>query len=162
MKSGVIGASYLALAVVGAVIAAFFYMIPVIDIGRSLTVRDLDSVITLTSSVDSITDDNYDTYQTPRGTDYLVPAGKTLYITHLEGNAIKGTGNERILLGYSTDTVSNSASPPTGGVIMVNFTFEESNIGTEGHEVNFFVPGGFYPYIHIDGGGAIQATGYLR
>jgi hypothetical protein len=162
VKSGVIGASYLALAVTVAIVAMFFYMAPVRSIGGAMVVRDLDSIVTLTSSVNSITDNYYDTYQTPRGTDYLVPAGKKLYVTHLEGNVIKGAGNERIMLGYSTATVSNSASAPTGAVIMVNFTFEESDVNTKRHAVTFVVPGGFYPFIHIDGGGAIQATGYLR
>ena len=162
MKSGVIGASYLALAVVVAVVAAFFYMMPTMTIGGALVVRDLDSVVTLTNSVNQITDDYYDTYETPRGTDYLVPTGKTLYVTHLEGNNLKGAAHERIMLGYSTDTVTNSATPPTGAVIMVNFTFEESDISDIHEDIFMVVPAGNYPWIHLDGGGAVQATGYLR
>lgn len=160
MTRGLLPASFLAILGVFAVVAMFLWVAPEFTLG-GITVDDPTAFIPLTSSADSLTSGNYDTFESPRGSDFQVPDGKTLYIIHLEGVPVNGAGGERITIGYSTNTVDNGTIP-VGAVIVSNFTFEEATTQDVHGNIWAPIPSGMFPFLGIVGSGSVQATGLLR
>lgn len=61
---------------------------------------------------------DYDTLESPSGTNYQVTAGKTLYIVKIQ--FIPAGANGKITLSYGDDAVDASATPPTNEVVLID------------------------------------------
>lgn len=110
-------------------------------------VHSSNDIVALTSSTNTVDAGNYDTLESPRGTDYQVPAGTTFVVTLLTAS---GTGD----IGYGDDAVSDSASPPTNAVTVCTF------IGSG--EVWCPIPSDKFPFVRVDTAGAVSAVGVER
>ena len=152
-----------AFAVVAYIVGMFFTPVwePPLFTGQSLHTRNPDSVVGLINSVPLVSDGFYDTYESPRGTPYQVPAGKRLVIVHLEGMPHKGGGPEAIELGYASTSVSNQATAAVDYTALYRYTFEVSSLSEAHHDAWVVIPAGAYPTLYLSGEGAISATGVL-
>lgn len=100
------------------------------------------------------TDDvRYMTLESPVGTDYVVTAGYTLYMTFVIPNP--STAGHGIVVGYGNDGVADGTSAPTGWVQLTERLYG-SNTGV-GWQVLIPIPAGKYPCIKAVGG-ACRAT----
>ena len=130
--------------------------------GSILTV-DPTELVTLVNSVDSLTAERYDSYQSPRGTDYQVPAGLTLYIGYLMGTAdVAGAPPIHLRIGYGDDSVSDSVAAPTNAVIVWDASFEDPATIPNPRSVWVPIPTGKYPFIRMAPGGSIMAVGIAQ
>jgi len=106
----------------------------------------------------AVAKDDFDTFQYPLGTNYQVPADKTLYITELVfwGDVAKTI--VRIL--YGDDVVTASAAPPTNPVYISPFHGEPVADIDHHHETFIWVPEGKYPAVEMQvGSGAVEIHG---
>jgi len=87
---------------------------------------------------------NYMTFETPIGTDYQVPAGKTFYMT---GCMIRAAGTIAIFnLGYGDTGVANGGTPPTNNK-NVHGEFGEATSGASKYfDIFAAIPAEKYPY----------------
>ena len=92
---------------------------------------------------------NYMTFESPIGTDVVVTAGKTLYITKLR--AIQSIG-DNWGIGYGDDGVAAGAAAPTNFVSLV--TNLEANVVDHEFEMIIKIPTGKYPCILTQAGAA--------
>ena len=101
----------------------------------------------------------YDTVQSPAGTDYIVPAGSTLVITHL---IYSGAIGATVSLGYGTGTADNATEQPEGAVFLLG-TGDRSSIVATGdmRSLGVFasIPAGHYPFVAGSSTGDIQIFG---
>jgi hypothetical protein len=99
----------------------------------------------------------YMSFETPAGTDYVVPVGKSLVITRLTytGAAI----GDRIVIGYGDDAVPNGAAAPTTPISLIgsagatptsSLVVEAPNIV---HDIAVYlsIPAGKYPFVQASG-----------
>jgi len=141
---------------------------------RPLIIRQADGTITLGSAeipsaararivalvaTDSggITDGNFDTFQSPAGTNYTVAASALLFITELTVGA--GAAGVVVELGYGDDAVNDSASAPTNAVVLYDQTLGAAQALAE-LDIFAQVPAGKFPYARVTGAGAWTATAY--
>jgi len=133
---------------------------PVVTV-NGIDTRDLGKIVALTNSQTDVTSGRYDSFESPRGTNYQVPAGQTLYLAHIEGQSGSVGGLETIRIGYSTETVDNQVASPAGAVTVMEFSLNSAT--TDAHRDIFIpIPEGMYPWISMTGSGNLQATGFLR
>ena len=101
----------------------------------------------------------FDTVQSPVGTDYIVPAGSSLIITHL---VYSGAAGATVSLGYSTGTADNATDQPAGTIFVLG-TGDRSSIVATGdmRTVDVFasIPAGHYPFVVGSSTGDIQIFG---
>lgn len=114
--------------------------------------RDPSLLRCLSNSQIQVTSERYDTLESPEGTDYQVPTGKTLYITKLQVGSGATSGTFFILdVGYGDDGVANSASAPTNRKVVYR-TIYMQGAGLRGDlDVFIPIPAGKYPYIYGNG-----------
>jgi hypothetical protein len=129
--------------------------------GASLT-TDRSGTLQLVNSASVITDGNYDTFESPRGTDFQVPTGQTLTIAAwLAG--LQTTGADAALeIGHGSTAVSNSASPPTDPIIVFSIPYRTSG-GLNGQPLLAEIPAGRYPFVRVTGADyGVSAVGMVR
>lgn len=97
--------------------------------------------------------DDFDTFQYPLGTNYVVPANKTLYITELVFSGDTAKSIVRVL--YGDDVVTASAVPPTNPVYISSFHIEPVADIDHHHETFISVPEGKYPAAEAQTGNCI-------
>jgi len=89
---------------------------------------------------------HYMTLETPVGTDYVVPADHTFYITKIF--YIGGADGTSILVGYGNDGVASGAAAPTTPVQLTQkLGYYTTATGEVEKEVAIPIPAGKYPYI---------------
>jgi len=146
--------------VIGLVLMLF--AVPSITIGSGIE-GPLSDFVALTNSQDTLTAARYDSYESPRGTDYVVPAGKTLYIVSFIGwPEIAPSTDEVFDIGYGDDAVNNSASPPTNAIVVCDITWEGVDSNPVQTPLFCPIPAGKYPFVYSSGAGNFQATGTVR
>jgi hypothetical protein len=106
--------------------------------------------VSLANSATPITDGNYDTFESPRGTAYQVPNGDTLFLTAWLIGFLTSDADISFEVGHAADAVSNSAAPPTDPVVLFALSYHTSG-GLNGLPFNVAVPGGRYPYVRATG-----------
>ena len=112
--------------------------------------RDPTDFIGLCNSQRYVVDGRFDTFESPQGTDYQVPAGKTLYIIFLAGTLDKTTQHS-LRIGYGDDGVANSASAPTNAVDVAVFALALITGGPQERALWVKIPAGKYPWLRVDG-----------
>lgn len=133
-----------------------------------ITIGSLDdgnwaNMVALTNSQDEITAGYYDSFESPRGTDYTVPAGDTLYVVSFIGlPEVASSADEVFVIGYGDTAVNNSVGAPTNAVVVCALTWEA--VDSVPAQVPLFcpIPAGKYPFIVSSGAGNFQATGMVR
>lgn len=124
---------------------------------------DWQNTVALVNSVVSVSSNSYDSFESPRGTDYQVPSGKTLYINTLLGHhTTHGSAHASIQIGYGSTAVGNSATAPIDAVIVFSYTEHDHNAQVLPIETWVPIPAGMYPFMLVDTSSAYQATGVLR
>ncbi len=106
----------------------------------------------------AVAKDDFDTFQYPLGTNYVVPAEKTLYITTLwfQGD----TAKTQIRILYGDDVVTASAVPPTNPEYVSPFYAELVSGEDHHHETFIVIPAGKYPAVEAQvGGGVVEIQG---
>jgi len=93
----------------------------------------------------------YMTAEAPLGTDYSVPASKTLYITRI-GILVDGAGNAAYF-GYGDDGVASGAAAPTNWKQLSNKLSSDLAGRVVYHDVAFTVPTGKFPCFLSDASG---------
>ena len=133
-----------------------------ITLGSAVEVN-LNELVALTNSQDTLTADNYDSFESPRGTDYVVPTDRTLYITSVHGlpHAAAST-DQHFHIGYGDDGVDNSVSAPTNAVVVCDWSWEAADGPPAVLPLYCPIPEGKYPFIQGTGAGNYQATGVAR
>lgn len=79
---------------------------------------------------------NYDTCEFPIGTNYQVPAGKTLYITKILYMNKSAGGN--FSFGYGDDAVTDDVNPPTNFVTSTTVIY--ADVANKEFELSVFIP----------------------
>ncbi len=102
--------------------------------------------------------DDFDTLQFPLGTNYVVPALKSLYITAI---AFYGdTTKTKVRVLYGDDVVTASATPPTNPVYVSPFYSELVSGQDHHHETFIEIPAGKYPAVEFQvGAGVVEVQG---
>ena len=129
----------------------------------SLTEGNWTNMVALTNSQDEITAGYYDSFESPRGTDYTVPAGETLYVVSFIGlPEVAASADQVFVIGYGDSAVNNSAGAPTNAIVVCALTWE--TIDGVPAQVPLFcpIPAGKYPFVVSSGAGNFQATGTVR
>lgn len=114
----------------------------------SIGIDDITKAIAL-SCIPAI--NNYDCMESPVGTNYQVPAGKTLYISE-----IKFTGDAigcRIQVSYGTDAIDDAAGPPANNVLLCQPHVVNAVDDTATYPVLYAIPALKYPHCLAGGGG---------
>ena len=117
----------------------------------SAETRDPTELKSLVNSARGLTADRYDTFEAPRGTDYVVPAGKTLYITKLQGNGNIPTANIIVVwVGYGDDGVADSVTAPTNSKTLSQIQAMQGNGYMMDLDVWLPIPAGKYPWVSFN------------
>lgn len=120
-------------------------------------------MVSLTNSQDTLTAGNYDSFESPRGTDYTVPVGQTLHVIAFIGHPeVAASTSQVFVIGYGDNAVDNSAGAPTNAIVVCALTWEA--VDSAPAQVPLFcpIPGGKYPFVVSTGAGNFQATGLVR
>lgn len=113
----------------------------------SVETRDPTKLKALVNSAVGLDADRYDTFESPQGTDYVVPTGKTLYICKVQGNGnIPAANIFRAEVGYGSSAVNNSAAAPTGATSVWVVEIMQGNGYLMDLAVWIPIPAGKYPY----------------
>ena len=129
----------------------------------SITTRNETALVSLTNSMDILTDNRYDSYQSPRGVNYQTPAGVTLYIGYLMGTPdTAGSTAVHVRIGYGDEAVSDSLAAPTNAVIVWDASFENPANMSNPRSVWIPIPENKYPFLQLTPGGSVQAVGIER
>ena len=144
------------LAPVGLLVAGFVVgaLLVTADTWRfgTTTSKDPSDAVALTTST-LVTAGQWDTLQSPQTVDYQVPAGKTLVITTWQGSIHAAAGtNVRLEIGYGDAAVGNSATSPTGAVVVYETSWVTADGAPAEHAVWVPVPAEKYPFIQPHGG----------
>ena len=99
-----------------------------------------------------------DSFESPRGTDYQVPAGATTYIVQLEGVPATSTQDVSIQIGYGDTAVANATSAPDAAVIVYAITVDDGLLPAP-REVLIPIPAGKYPFMLMDAAGNLCPSG---
>jgi len=117
-------------------------------------------LIALTNSQVTLTAGHYDTFESPRGTDYQVDSGQTLYIIEIKGTPVASASTDtRITIGYGDDAVDNSPNPATKAVIVFEMSFRTQDGLEQLMPVWVPIPTDKYPWVSSSQAINIQATG---
>ncbi len=128
-----------------------------------LSTRDFPSVTALVNSTSPVTADYYDSYESPQGTDYVVPAGQTLYITSLQGHPLAAAATSTtVRIGYGDTAVNATTTAPTAATVVYTITFRTNDDPPAPYAVFIPIPTGKYPFMLVDQDVNIQATGVAR
>lgn len=117
-------------------------------------------VVTLiqATSFESLVVNNFDSMDSPRGTSYQVPAGKTLYVYLI--NWTPNASSTTLWFGYGDNHVENSTTTPTNAVALFTSTGQVS-----GEPINastlLAVPEGKYPAITFQDGAGAAPSGVM-
>ncbi len=112
----------------------------------------------LTTLFKALAKDDFDTLQYPLGTNYQVPAGKTLYITEIVFAGDTAKTIMRVL--YGDDVVTASAVPPTNPVYISPFHGAPVADVDHHHETFIYVPALKYPAVEFQVGiGVVEVHG---
>lgn len=102
----------------------------------------------LTNSQQDIGSSRYDTLETPRGTDYQVPTGKTFWITKVIGGTTDGAaGVAGVAIGYGNSGVANSVAAPTNSFVMAEIDHRFGGELLVNIDVLIPIPAGNYPWV---------------
>jgi len=120
-----------------------------------------DDLVSLYGGATNLGTGNYDSLQAGAGLPYVVPAGRSLWITSLTVYTHTATPT-RVRLGYSTETFTNTSTAPALGdesyavVLPAVADLHTLKIAAE-------IPAGSTPWIHVDNDAtwSIPATGFL-
>ena len=92
----------------------------------------------------------YDSFDSPRGTSYQVPTGKTLYITKVQGSILQAAGADvGIEVGYGDTHVEDSVAAPTNVIPIYLTKFFTINGLQLDLDVWIPIPTGKFPYIYL-------------
>lgn len=117
-----------------------------------------DTVTGLKVLFKAVAKDDFDTFQYPLGTNYVVPANKTLYITQVVYYGDTAKTIIRIL--YGDDVVTASAVPPTNPVYISPWHVAPVAEVDHHHETFITVPENKYPAVEAQvGGGSVEIHG---
>ncbi len=106
----------------------------------------------------AVAKDDFDTLQYPLGTNYVVPANKTLYISMVW--FIGDTARTIMRVLYGDDVVTASAVPPTNPVYISPFYQILVSGEDHHHETLMEVPEGKYPAVEFQvGSGSAEIQG---
>ena len=122
-----------------------------------------NAMAALVNSQDTLTAARFDSFESPRGTDYQVPANTTLYITEVVGRPNDAASTTEIVrIGYGDTAVNNSTAAPTNALVVCAYTLESSD--GPALPVGLFcpIPAGKFPFIQPSGAGNYQVTGEER
>jgi len=117
----------------------------------------------------TVTADHYMSLESPVGTDYQVPAGQTLRITHVLYES--ATGGSMVIIGYGSDAVAVGAAAPTGatsligahGASPVSPLAAETAASSYALDVYAEVPASQFPFIQASGANTrVQIFGVVR
>ena len=155
-----------ALGIIGAIIWLLVWITtmsqPTYGVGAA-TVTDPALTVSLTNSQANLTASRYDTFESPRGTDYVVPAGQTLYITLLVGRPDTDATLNQIEIGYGDDGVANSITAPTTPVVVFAASWEATETDLPRFtNLTIPIPAGKYPYLWANQSSNVQALGIAR
>ena len=123
-----------------------------------------DPAVALTTSSSAITAGNYDTLESPRGSAYMAPEDKGLYIIAWTGNPHVNPSTDFTLeIGYGDTVVSNSSSAPTGATVVYAVTWRSADGHAEPREAWIPIPSGKYAFIRpVGAAGAFSAVGNVH
>ena len=123
-------------------------------------VEDPTLIKALVGTAAEITGARYDSFDSPRGTSYSVTAGKTLYISKVQGTVTVAEGStSTIQIGYGDDHVENSAGAPTTAVAVWNTTAFFRGPQLIDIDVWIPIPAGKFPYVVAAGTHTFSVTG---
>src|SRR3990167_4433219 len=107
-----------------------------------------DSVSGIKNLAGTVSGSNYMTLETPVGTDYQVPAGKTFYITKLDLTRLSGNGAQ-VKIGYGDSGVAHGTVSPTKYVALTStYHIGGSATQTLAFEIIIPIPAQKYPCIY--------------
>ena len=155
-----IRSSIVAIAVVAFGVTVVLWIQPRFEIAGATT-RDPRDLVALVNSQATVQADRWDSFESPRGTDYQVPAGATTYIVQLEGVPATSTQDVSIQIGYGDTAVANATSAPDAAVIVYAITVDDGLLPAP-REVLIPIPAGKYPFMLMDAAGNLQATGFEK
>lgn len=159
---GMLPTAWMALGMVLLVSWVFMEARPDYELG-AVSFTDVSETVALVSSASPIAAGNYDSLDSPRGTDYQVPAGQTLYIAQLLGAPHTTAALDTTLsIGYGDTAVADSTSAPDALVIVFSTTYRAADGPPLPVEVFVPVPAGKYPFVLTDRAIAVQAVGVAR
>jgi hypothetical protein len=117
--------------------------------------------VALVSSTTPVTGGRYDSLESPRGTDYQVPAGQTLYITNWIGTPQMASGSSFTLeIGYGDTAVNNSVAAPTTPIVVYAVSWRTADGPPVNRSTWIEVPAGKYPFVRpVDGDAVVFVTG---
>jgi len=103
----------------------------------------------------------YMTFEYPVGTDYVVTAGYTFYITKIDisGNALPPNACQA-LIGYGDDGVADGGDAPTNFVRLTGAYEKQAAISTLSIDVLIPIPAGKYPCINCIPASVTMVTAY--
>lgn len=110
-------------------------------------VPDHDSVVSLVNSTVPVDANSYDSYQLPRGTDYVVPEDKRLVITEILGGPLGNQDDTHLNIGYGDTSVSNDASAPDNEVIAFSTTWSAAEGQMDSVHSWISIPEGKRPFL---------------
>ena len=85
----------------------------------------------------------YMTFESPVGTDYVVPTGKTFKVTRI----LAAFGGSILSLGHGTEGIPSQAAGPAGQVILIGGNFAYPTTAVYGLDIYLEIPAGKYPYV---------------
>ena len=128
-----------------------------------LNAENPGAMVALVNSQDILTANSYDSFESPRGTDYQVPAGQTIYITNLLGFPHSpASTSEHFHIGYGDTAVNDSVAAPTNAIIVCDYSWESADGPPAPVPMFCPIPAGKYPFVQPSGDGNFQATGEVR
>lgn len=156
--------------VLGIGIFLFGWLIPwmhgaSIQVG-SASVREqhASQIVLLVTAGTSTPSGSYESLHEPVGTPYVVPAGRTLYITGVTITADSATTTVA-LIGYGTAAVAATSTPPTGAIEVTYITLPAAG-GLVELPLAVAVPPGQVPFARLSGPALwpshVQLVGFLR
>lgn len=104
----------------------------------------------------------YMTFEVPCGTDYVVPAGKTLRITLVQFDYSGAWAKVRF--GYGDDAVAEGAAAPSNPIFLTHGLMSLGTTARSEAKCSYDVPAGKYPFLYateVAGAGTMTIMGYL-
>lgn len=141
------------------------YTSPVTAAVGTITVatRDLGDIRTLISPSATSTDGAYDSMDSPLGSSYSVPSGRSLLLGALAVTA-DATSTITVTIGYGDTHVEASTSTPAGAVTLAEYVLPAA-AGHERMPLTGAIPAGGHPWVQISGTawpGRVVITGVER
>lgn len=118
----------------------------------NLRTDQLADTVTLVNATTGAATDNYDSADFPRGTDYSVPANRSLRIGAVQASN-PTSGAATVEIGYGDTHVENSVAAPTNSVLLGTWSLPASSTVTT-IDTAVSVPAGKHPWVRVVGTGA--------